>query len=78
MYPVYKLEVYDYVQEKWVNVASPKASNRPHWYSRILRPAFERLVASAKEGSPNQKPLGYRIMVRGNTVVDYWTNGKVP
>ena len=76
MYPTYKLQVYDHVQGKWIDSTSHEASNRPHHYD-VLRKAFERLVSSAKQGSPNQAPIGYRIMVRDNTPVDCWTNGKV-
>ena len=76
MYPVYALQVYDYNQEKWVPVAGQEASNRPHHYD-VLRQAFDRLVSSARGGSPNQKPIGYRITSDGQPV-DTWTNGKVP
>lgn len=76
MYPTYHLEVYDHVQGKWIDNASYSAGNEPHAYDR-LREAFEMLVSNAKDGSPNQGPIGYRIMVRGLTIVDQWTNGKV-
>ena len=75
-YPTYSLQVYDFVQKKWVDNASYPAGNEPHAYDR-LRQAYEMLVSGAKNGSSNQQPIGYRIMVRGNTIVDSWTNGKV-
>jgi hypothetical protein len=75
-YPLYSLQVYDYVQTRWVPVAHPASGNAPHYYSEIIRPAFERLVASARMGSSRQKPIGYRIMF-GNVVLETWTNGKV-
>jgi hypothetical protein len=79
MYPEYKLQVYDYVQKAWIDAPGVEASNRPHHYDDVLRPAYERLIYGATEGaSPNQQPIGYRIVVRGNEPVDVWTNGKVP
>ncbi len=74
-YPTMALEVYDYVQARWIKTPF-EASNRPHHYD-YLRPIFERLVAGAKDGSPNQKPIGYRITSNGRKV-DQWDNGKVP
>jgi len=75
-YPTYRLEVYSYVQTAWVLVASEAPGNEPHAYDR-LRKEYERLIGGAKDGSPNQAPIGYRIMVRHDTIVDCWTNGKV-
>ena len=74
MYPEYKLQVFDPIQSKWIDNASYEASNQPHHYD-ILYEAFQRLVSSAKNGSANQAPIGYRIVVQNNTVVDCWTNG---
>ena len=76
IYPTYALEVYDYVQGRWIPNATYEASNRPHHYD-YLRQGFARLVASAKDGSPSQAPIGYRITSNGHPV-DTWTNGKVP
>ena len=75
MYPEYKMEVFDHVQGRWTDT-SYEASNRPHHYD-FLYEKFNRLVAGAKQGSPRQKAIGYRIVVGGNTVVDSWTNGKI-
>ena len=79
-YPVYRLEVYDDIQGKWIQVAHLEASNRPHYYD-TLHVAFERLVANATDGpSPNQAPIGYRIVklrLAEPAVVDCWTNGKI-
>ena len=75
-YPTYTLRVFDHVQDKWVDNASYPAGNQPHHYD-TLRVAFDQLVAGAEDGSPNQAPIGYRIIVRANTIVDSWTNGKV-
>ena len=77
MYTTYELQVYDYVQEKWVRVAHMEASNMPHYYDD-LRDEFVRLVRSASEGaSANQKPIGYRIVNGFGGIYDVWTNGKV-
>ena len=75
MYPEYKLQVFDHVQERWIDT-SYEVSNRPHHYDYLYE-KFNRLVSGAKQGSPKQAPIGYRIMVSGTTVVDCWTNGKV-
>jgi hypothetical protein len=78
MYPIYGLQAYDYIQKKWISVPDVEASNRPHHYDDVLRPAYSRYIDNAKEGaSPNQAPIGYRIVKNETTVVDCWTNGKV-
>ena len=80
MYNPYGLQVYDYVQKNWIKVAHIEYSSKPHYYDDVLRPEFERLVKSAKYASPNQKPIGYRIVHVSNgrvSPVDTWTNGKV-
>ena len=72
MYPTLNLEVWCYVQKKWVQVANIEPSNRPHTYDDYIRPEFERLVRSAKaERSPNAQPIGYRITSDGHPV-DVW------
>jgi len=81
MYPPYGLQVYDPVQEQWIKVAHMEFSNRPHYYDSLLT-EFQRLVTNAKDGaSPNQRPLGYRIVRKCSgalQVIDVWTNGRVP
>ena len=77
MYPTYELQVYAYLQDKWVQAAGTEISNRPHHYD-VLHKIYARLVSNATEGaSLNQKPIGYRIRNEYGSVYDCWTNGKV-
>ena len=78
MYPVYELQAYDHIQKKWIDIPGIEASNRPHHYDDVLQPAYSQLIDNATEGaSPNQDPIGYRIVRDQDTPVDCWTNGKV-
>lgn len=79
MYSYYKLEVYDYVQKKWINHANHaygQWGNGPYRYDD-LRKEFDRLVNSAQDIKANE--IGYRIIQKGNgdpdeNVLDCWTN----
>jgi len=79
MYPTYALQVYDHIQKTWIDSCSHEASSKPHHYDKLY-PEWQRLVNGAKGGSPNQRPIGYRIIARDDgcvTVYDQWDNGKL-
>ena len=73
-YPTYTLQVYSSAARQWLRT-SHKASNRPHHWDYLLE-QFDHLVHEAKQGSPNQAAIGYRIL-QDNQVVHTWDNGKI-
>ena len=73
MYPQYKLQIYDPEQAAWIDSPDHEESNRPHHYD-VLRKEFERLVKNAQQIAG--KAAGFRIVVRGSSVVDVWESQK--
>jgi hypothetical protein len=70
---IYRLQVYSFVQRKWVNVAHVAPSSRPHCYQDVMLPEWERLVGTARQGSSRQAPIGYRIL-QDEVEVCFWAN----